>query len=361
MRDVSGVLRALPKVELHCHFVGSIRPDTVAELARRNGVSFPVEIAMLYANIESAPLLGPQYESTAVALPRGEEAAGHDGGYGLLEVSQWVMDVLVHREDFARAVYESLEDATRASNVRYREMFFEPAEFMARGVSYATLVDGLAEGMRAAETDYGITCRLIAGIDRSKPPAGALELVETMIAHPRDEVIGIGLESSELAGAPRAFSEAYALAGRSGLHRTAHAGEHVPTASYVLDCLDVLGCERIDHGYFLLEDEEAVRRCMDDGVFFTCAFTTSRRAWIPWRRRSIRAMVDAGLLVTLGSDDPAMFPTTLADQFIEAHEQIGLDLSTIIGLAGNAIEASWMDDADKKRHRADLAAASAVT
>jgi adenosine deaminase len=125
-----------------------------------------------------------------------------------------------------------------------------------------------------------------------------------------------------------------------------------------LTCLDLLGCERIDHGYFLLEDPQAVARCAAEGVSFTCAFTTSRRAWIPWRRESIRRMVHAGLRVTLGSDDPAMFPTTLGLEYVEACEQIGLPLDTVVDLAAYGIDASWMPDDDKARFRRELTTAS---
>lgn len=345
----------LPKVELHCHFLGSVRPATVAELAAANGVELPVDVAELYGRIESAPLVGPEYEHTMVPLPDADQARGHFGGYGLLQASAWVMAALVRREDFARAAYESQQDAHRTSNVRYREMFFEPAAFMSLGISYATVVDGLLDGMRTAETDLGVAGRLIAGIDRAEPPGAARELVGEMLATHRDDVIGIGLEGSERAGAPELFAEAFALAGRGGLRRCAHAGEHVPSATNVLTCLDMLNCDRVDHGYFVLEDPEAVARCSRDGVYFTCAFTTSRRAWIPWRRESVRRMIDAGLRVTLGSDDPAMFPTTLGLEYLEAHEKIGLPLDAVVRLAANGIEASWMSDDEKARHRDELA------
>ncbi len=149
-------------------------------------------------------------------------------------------------------------------------------------------------------------------------------MVREVVAHPHDAVVGIGLDNLETAGPPERFAEAFALAGRHGLRRTAHAGEHEPTARNVATCLDLLGCERIDHGYFVLEDPALVERVRDEGVPFTCISTTSRRSWQSWRRASIERMVAAGLSVVLASDDPAMFPTTLAEEYAIAATRIGL-------------------------------------
>ncbi len=331
-----------------------MRARTVGELARANGIDLPVPAERLYEQIESAPLVGDPYRRTAVALPEPGDAPVRAGATGLLQAAQWVMPVLATSGDVARVAYESLEDAVATSNVRYRETFFEAAAFLRLGFTYETLVDGLIDGLRAAEADFGIVGRLIAGIDRGDPPGDAVELVEIMAAHPCPEVIGIGLEGSELAGAPERFVDAYRAAARVGLHRTAHAGEHVPTASYVLACLDVLGCERIDHGYFVLEDAAAVRRCADDGVVFTCACTTSRRAWIPWRRESIRRMIAGGLRISLGSDDPGMFPTTLSDEYIAVREHARVSLTGLVGLAANGIDAAWLPETEKLRLHREL-------
>jgi adenosine deaminase len=351
-------LEGIPKVELHCHFMGTLRPGTAAELARVHGVELPIPADVLYPRIESPPLLGEEYEHTTVSLPTASASAGSADGIGLLAASEWLAALLRTPDDFARVAYEAQEDAFRASNVVYRELFFEPGWFMGLGVAYPDLVDGLVAGLRAAEADFGVVGRLVAGIDRQISAAAALDLVNHVVASPRPEVIGIGLEGSELTGPPERFVDAYGLAARHGLHRTAHAGEHVPSASYVLACLDVLGCERIDHGYFVLEDPLAVARCRDQGVTFICAFTTSRKAWIPWRRASVRQMIDAGLRVALGSDDPAMFPTTLAAEYVQARELLGLDLGRILQLAGHGIDASWAPEEDRRRLRHDLAVES---
>jgi adenosine deaminase len=347
-------LHRLPKVELHCHLIGSMRPETAADLARKHGVQLPHDAHYLYEHVNSRQPDDPRYAQTRISMDAGDIPPLPDPSFSLFQVADWVAPVLRDQGDFARVVYESMVDAARSSNVCYREIAFEPTTFFNAGISYQTIVDGLVEGVRAAERDAGIVGRLIGGIDRGEPPAASVEVVEQMLAHPRDEVVGIGLQAFELAGPPELFAEAYALAGRGGLRRTAHASEHDPSSRNVLTCLDLLGCDRIDHGYFVLEDDDAVKRCRDEGIVFCCIGTTSRRTWIPWRRRSIKAMVDAGLRVSIASDDPAMFPTTVSEQYAILATELGFGPETMRQIAQNGIDAAWTDDALKQRLRDDL-------
>src|SRR5262249_45684451 len=148
--------------------------------------------------------------------------------------------------------------------------------------------------------------------------------------------------------------EAYALAEHHGLRRTAHAAEHDPSARNIVTCLDQLHCERIDHGYFVMQSDEVVRRCREEGVRFASIFTTSRRALRPWRRASIKAMVESSLRVSLASDDPAMFPTTLSQEYLIGAHQVGFDLATLRQLTLNAVDAAWLDDTEKARLRAEI-------
>lgn len=346
-------LRRLPKVELHCHLLGSVRAATLADLAAKHGVTLPADPIEVYKHINSRPPPDERYRHTRIPMPVASPGSDADPAYSLLQVSEWFAAVVLKEADFARVAYESIQDAAD-NNIRYREMFFEPTLYGAHGTGYRTLVDGLIDGLRAAERDFGIPCRLIAGINRADSPTAARELVEQMLAEPREEVIGIGLENFELAGPPERFVEGYRLAGQGGLRRTAHAAEHDPSARNVVTCLDLLGCDRIDHGYFVLEDDAVVARCRDQGVVFTCIFTTSRRAWRPWRRLSIKAMVEAGLRVSLASDDPAMFPTTLNNEYLIAGIDLAMPAETIRQICMNGIEGSWMDETEKRRLRDDF-------
>jgi hypothetical protein len=192
-------LRRIPKAELHCHLAGTLRATTVAELAARAGLALPRPADKLYQ--------WPDF-------------------YGFLDVLRLTALVLRTPEDFFRAVYEYVEDAVRDGNLRHVEFFFNPDYFYPNGIDYPAMVDGMIEGIEAAKKKFGVSSLLICCIDRStNTPAQAVEIVETAIAHRRDHVVGIGLDGAERAGPPATFAEAYALAKRAGLHRTAHCCE----------------------------------------------------------------------------------------------------------------------------------------
>ncbi len=352
--SLDDIIRRMPKVELHTHLLGSMRAETFADLAARRGIRLPADPLTIFANINSPARPNPIYAGTRIPVPVSDPAAEPNPSYPLLEVSRWAAPALVEAGDFERVAYEAFADAATKSNVRHCEMFFEPTLYFDHGVRYETIADGVAAGARAAARDFGIGAAMIAGINRAQPAALADELVDLVITHRRDEIVGIGLEDYELAGPPERFAAAYDKARRAGLRRTAHSSEHAPTAANTVVCLDLLGCERIDHGYFILEDDAVVARCREQGVVFTCVFSTSRRSWRPWRRASVKAMVEAGLRVTLGADDPGMFPTTLTDEYLIAANVIGFDYPRIREFCLNGVDAAWIDPGARAAMRADF-------
>lgn len=191
----------IPKVELHCHVEGTVRPATVVELARKAGKPLPVD--------DPADLY--RYDSLD----------------SFLAIFWMVQETLVERDDWTRIAYESLIDAA-AHGLRYREMFFTPARHLAAGQDLGGIVDGLTEGIEAAEAETGVRCRLIADIDRAYGPSAGLELVEALGALRHSgraaRVIGIGADSTELGIDLRAFAPAFEQARRLGFRRTYHAG-----------------------------------------------------------------------------------------------------------------------------------------
>ncbi|WP_227497173.1 adenosine deaminase family protein [Planctomonas psychrotolerans] len=346
-------IRAMPKVDLHCHLIGTVRARTFAELARREGLQLPADPERIFADINSLPPDPELYRNTRIPVPQGRSADEPDISYSLFQASRWVTEVLRSDEDLTRIVYEAFEDAHIQSSTRHLELFFDAVPEHLSSLGYAGSVEAYAEGIRMAERDFGMTGRMIAGIDRSRSGEYALELVREVVANPHEYVAGIGLDNLETAGPPERFVDAYRLAGEAGLGRTAHSSEHAPTAVNTVTCLDVLGCDRIDHGYYVLEDPAVVERVRDEQVAFTVVSTTSRRSWRPWRRASIAAMLDAGLNVIPASDDPGMFPTTLADEYRILSEQIGATASQLRAMAFAGVEAAWLPEAEKAalRHR----------
>ena len=191
---IEDVVQRMPKVELHTHLLGSMRPKTFAELAKLRRLQLPADPEFIFANIYSPTKFDPIYANTRIPVPMSDAATDSGPKFPLLEVSRWAAAALVHPEDFARVTYEAFEDAARLSNIRHCEMFFETSLYADHGVGYATVAAGVAEGARKAAQDFPISTRMIAGINRAAPPAVAEALVAEMVAHPHDEIIGIGLE-----------------------------------------------------------------------------------------------------------------------------------------------------------------------
>jgi adenosine deaminase len=323
-------LRRIPKAELHCHLAGTLRAKTVAELAARAGLPLPRPAEQLYQ--------WPDF-------------------YGFLDVLRLTALVLRTPADFSRAVYEYVEDAVRDGNLRHVEFFFNPDYFYPNGIDYPSIVDGMIDGIEAARKQFGVLSLLICCIDRStNTPAQAVEIVETAIAHRRDHVVGIGLDGAERAGPPATFAEAYALARKAGLHRTAHCCEdnqtlvEAPPTNYLI-CRDVLKCDRIDHGYNMLASDFVMAEARRDGLYFTPCAWTSLVHNRPLRPQRIRRMVEAGLNVTINTDDPAMFETNLGHGFTTLFESIGWGPDMARKFSLNSVEGSWLDESDKSALR----------
>lgn len=339
-------LHRMPKVDLHVHLTGTVRAETFADLAEREGLALPEPALDIYAKVNSRAKDLSLYRDAVLPVPTGRGEDEPDPSYGLFQVSEWVKACLTTPDDYRRIAYEACADAAGTSQTRHLELFIDPPVHEGE-LGYANSVDAYIAGLEAAERDFDITARLVVGIDRSQSGDIALERVRTVVANPRDRVIGIGLDNLETAGPPDRFTRAYQFAKAHGLRRTAHSSEHAPLAENTTICLDQLACDRIDHGYFILQDDAVVDRCRAEQVPFTCIFTTSRRAWRPWRRASIAEMVARGLKVTLASDDPGMFPTTLDQEYLIAAGELGLDRATMRTLCLNAVDASWLADDDK--------------
>ncbi|MGS2586227.1 adenosine deaminase family protein [Streptomyces hebeiensis] len=342
-----GYLQRLPKTDLHCHLIGTVRATTFAELARRAGLDLPASPETIYRDVNSLPPDPKLYEDTRIPVPRGRAADEPEVSYSLFQVSRWIVDALRDADDLTRITYEAFEAAHRTSSVRHLEVSFDGLPPHLSTLGYRGAVEAYAEGIRLAERDFGMSGRLIAAVDRSTSADEALARVREVADNPHEYVAGIGLDNLETVGPPERFADAYRLAGAAGLRRTAHSSEHAPVAHNTITCLDLLGCDRIDHGYYVLEDDAVVARCREERVPFLVAFTTSRRSWRPWRRASIAAMIDAGLNVVLADDDPGLFPTTLTDEYRIAADDLGLGRAKLRAMALAGVDACWLPDGEK--------------
>lgn len=317
------ILAALPKCELHLHLEGAIRPETALDLARRNGVDLGTEdVGSLYA---------------------------YDDLPGFLAVYTRIARAVRTAADFERITWEMLQSCA-ASGARHVEFFISPHAH--DGVPFAVQWEGIRAGIAAARADFGLTALFAPGINRELGPSAAEDYLDACLALRCDEMAGIGLDYNEAPHPPEPFAAVFARARAAGLHVTAHAGEGGP-AAFVAGALDALKAERIDHGYAVVDDPALTDRCRRAGTVFTCCPTTTtyttRHRDLTAPDHPIRRMRAAGLAVTIHSDDPTMFRTTLAHEYRVAVRDLGfapadLQASILAGLAS-----SWLPAADKAR------------
>ena len=331
-------LDRIPKVELHCHVEGTVRPGTVLELARKAGRPLPVDDpAELY-----------RYDSLD----------------SFLAIFWLVQETLVTRDDWARIAYESLIDGA-AHGLRYREMFFTPARHLAAGQRLADVVAGLEAGIAAAEAEVAVECRLIGDIDRAYGPGAGLELVEGLGALRRagraERVIGIGADSTELGVDLRTFAPAFDAARRLGFRRTCHAGEAVGVGpENIRVALDVLGAERIDHGVAISEDPELVARAAGERIPLTVCPSSNVLIANRYARLAdhpLPAIRAAGVPVTVNTDDPAMEGIDLGEEYRRVGTAFGWDASELRALAIEGIDSTWLDDGERAALAATFRAA----
>ncbi|MFB8025094.1 MULTISPECIES: adenosine deaminase [unclassified Streptomyces] len=317
----------LPKAELHLHIEGTLEPELAFALAARNGVELP------FADTEEL-----------------RKAYLFEDLQSFLDLYYALMAVLRTEEDFAELADAYLAHAA-AQGVRHAEIFFDPQAHTDRGVPIGTVIEGLGRALDRSEETHGVSTQLIMCFLRDKSAESALETLEAAKPYLR-RISGIGLDSAEVGHPPAKFREVYAAATALGLRKVAHAGEEGPP-EYIREALDVLGVERIDHGLRCMEDPELVDRLVSERIPLTlCPLSNVRlRAIDVLEQHPLRAMMDAGLLCTVNSDDPAYFGGYVGDTFHAVHEALGLDQEHLRTLARNSFEAAFLDHDEERRAR----------
>lgn len=321
--DLSQALRTMPKAELHVHIEGTLEPELALALAERNHVALP------WTDLEE---LRRQYE--------------FENLQSFLDLYYQLMATLRTADDFRDLMLAYLERAA-ADGVRHAEIFFDPQVHVSNGIDLDTVIDGLLEGLRLGRERFGITGGLILCIVRDMPVASA-EAMLTAARHRAGDLIGVGLDSAEVGYPPSLFAEVFAKARALGLHCVAHAGEEGP-AAYVAEALDLLHAERIDHGIHAIDDEALVRRLAATGTPLTCCPLSNRRLQVVHDLHDLplRRFLDAGVAITVNSDDPAYFGGYIAANY-EAMASVGFTLDELSWLAENSIRATFLPNADKQ-------------
>lgn len=321
MTDLDAFIAGLPKAELHLHIEGSLEPEMMFALARRNGMTIPfasveaVRAAYAFSNLQD--FLDIYYAGAAV-----------------LRTEQDFHDLALAY--FARAA---------ADGVVHAEIFFDPQTHTERGIPFGVVAEGLLAGMRAAEAQYGITSQLILCFLRHLDEDAALATLAA--AEPwLDRIVGVGLDSSELGHPPSKFARVFARAGAMGLRRVAHAGEEGP-AAYVREAIELLHVDRIDHGNRALEDPLLVTQLARSGMTLTvCPLSNVKLCNVAGiDAHPIDTMLRLGLRATVNSDDPAYFGGYIADNYRAVARARGLDRAALATLARNSFLGAFLPDA----------------
>jgi adenine deaminase len=330
MQDTDSLIKRLPKCELHIHIEGSLEPEMVFALARRNGIRLP------YPSVEA---LRQAYQFSDLQ--------------DFLNIYYRSMSVLITEQDFYDLAWAYLERA-HADNVRHVEMFFDPQGHTSRGIAFATVIEGLHRAIVDAGKKLGVQASLIMCFLRHLDEADAQRTLDSALAF-KDRIAGVGLDSSEKGNPPSKFKHVFARARDAGFFLTAHAGEEGP-ASYVWEALDVLGCARIDHGNHSIDDASLVGRLAREQVPLTmCPLSNLRlRVVDDLSHHPLRRLMDKGVLVTVNSDDPAYFGGYVNQNYVAISAALALARGDIATIVRNGIKASLMTAADKDRALADV-------
>jgi adenosine deaminase len=321
--DRESFIRNLPKAELHLHIEGTLEPDLMFELARRNGVELP------YASVDE---VREAYEFTDLQ--------------SFLDIYYRGAAVLVTEQDFYDLMAAYLAQA-HADGVRRAEIFFDPQTHTERGVAFDVFMGGFLRAIDDARQETGISAALIMCFLRHLSSDDAMDTWRQAQPH-IDRILGVGLDSSEVGIPPELFAEPFAAARAAGLHVVAHGGEEGP-AEYVSGALDALGAERIDHGVRSEDDPAVVDRLVAEGVPLTmCPLSNLKlKVFDRLEDHNLKRLLDRGVRVTINSDDPAYFGGYVLDNYVAIAEALDLTDDDLITLARNSIEASFLSDPEQ--------------
>jgi adenosine deaminase len=323
-------IRGLPKAELHLHIEGSLEPELMFALAAKNGVKLP------YRSIEEV-----------------KAAYDFDCLQSFLDLYYLAAGVLIRREDFA-ALTRAYFDRLAADGGVYAEIFLDPQTHTDRGIAFGDALGGVLDGMADGERRHGIKSKVIICCLRHLGEAPGLRMLEDATPF-LDKIAGLGLDSAEVGFPPADFERLFAAARAKGLRLVAHAGEEGP-AAFVRDALDILKVERIDHGIRAIDDPALVERLARQGTVLTvCPLSNLRLCAVKTLpEHPLRRLYEAGVRVTINSDDPAYFGGYLHENYMRTAEALDLTAPQLAEIAANSFRGAFLSDAEKADYLARI-------
>ena len=330
MNSLNDFITGIPKAELHLHIEGTLEPELMIAIGKRNGVSLP------YPDAETA-----------------RKAYEFNDLQSFLDIYYQSTAVLITEEDFYDLTIAYLKRAA-SQKVRHAEIFFDPQSHTARGIAFETVIKGIERALVEANSSLSISTKLIMCVLRHLSEQEGLEIFEKALGW-KQWIAGIGLDSSERGNPPEKFRKLFDRAHHEGFLTVAHAGEEGSAAS-VREALDILHVNRIDHGVHCMEDDSLVDELVQKQIPLTvCPLSNVRlNVFESMKKHNLKAMLQRGLCVTINSDDPAYFGGYINENFIEAANALHLDRSDIIQLAKNSFAASSLSTVHKQLYLKEI-------
>ena len=315
----------MPKAELHLHIEGSIEPELMFKLAKRNKVAIPfksvdeVKLAYNFQNLQS-----------------------------FLDIYYRGANVMIEKKDFFDLTWSYMLKC-KENNIVHTEIFFDPQTHTTRGVKFDLVINNIHDALVKAKNELGISSKIIMCFLRHLDEESAFKTLDQALAH-KDKIIGVGLDSSELGNLPSKFERVFRKAIEEGFLTVAHAGEEGPP-QYIWEALDFLKVKRIDHGVRCLEDEKLTKKLRDEQIPLTVCPLSNIRLCVfkKLEDHNLKKMLDKGLLVMVNSDDPAYFGGYLNTNLIKCQEALNLSKEDIKKLAINSFKSSFLSKGEKKK------------
>jgi adenosine deaminase len=323
--DILDAICALPKIELHVHVLGSIRPETLLSIIENDGISSP------YSNVAD---IRKRFEYTDFL--------------SFLQTYMEIIGYILDEGHFERLTYELLENCSKSS-IKYVEISFSPRDHMSNHLEFAKMVDAIKRGIRKAKREFGIDADIRVDIVRNSTFEEASEILDLIEEHP-DNIISIDIGGNEKEYPPRLFTEIFKRGRENGLHCVAHAGEAVGPQS-IWEAISFLNVERIGHGVTAREDPKLIEYLKENQIAIEmCPVSNLRTGAVgSIREHPIREFFDKGLLVTVNSDDPSLFHTDMNNEFLQLHKNLDFSLENLFQLSLNATQTAFISDERKSK------------
>ncbi|MGA4440197.1 adenosine deaminase [Psychrobacter pocilloporae] len=327
------LIQKLPKAELHLHIEGSLEPELMFRLAKKNNVEIP------YDSVEDV-----------------RAAYNFNNLQSFLDIYYAGANVLLTRDDFYDLTWEYILKCVE-DNVIHTEIFFDPQTHTERGVPFEVVITGIKEALADAKEKYGITSCIIMCFLRHLSQEAAFETLEQAMAF-KDDIIGVGLDSSELGNPPSKFKEVFQKAKEAGFKLVAHAGEEADF-SYIYEALDLLNINRIDHGVQSIKSPELMQRLKDEQMPLTVCPNSNieLRVFDNYKEHNIKELLDYGLNISVNSDDPAYFKGYVNQNFVNLHENLPITEADVVMLVKNSFRSAFISDELKEDYLARVDAA----